>query len=246
MASQSGQQFQEQIEAPFFAYWLHGKGTRPDFEVKSFQSGSWTWKSYKHWPPAEARATDLYLQADGSLSFTPPTEAAMKCRDYVSDPANPVPFRQRPMSGTYLSPDWQWWEAADQRFLGGRPDVLSYVGKPLTQNVTVTGSVVAQLKAATSGTDSDFVVKLIDVFPDDYVNNPEQPQPGDYARSLNGYQLPIAMDVRRGRYLASDTVPQTAGARTRSPPGTSPCATMTMCSSKATGSWCRSSRPGSR
>jgi putative CocE/NonD family hydrolase len=132
----------------------------------------------------------------------------MKCRDYVSDPANPVPFRQRPMSGTYLSPDWQWWEAADQRFLGGRPDMLSYVGKPLTQNVTVTGSILAQLKAATSGTDSDFVVKLIDVFPDDYVKNPEQPQPGDYARSLNGYQLPVAMDVRRGRYLASDTMPQ--------------------------------------
>ena len=95
---QSGQQFQEQIEAPFFAYWLHGKGTRPDFGVKSFQSGSWTWKSYNSWPPSEARATDLYLRADGSLSFTPPTDAAMKCRDYLSDPANPVPFRQRPMS----------------------------------------------------------------------------------------------------------------------------------------------------
>jgi putative CocE/NonD family hydrolase len=204
---QSGQQFQEQIEAPFFAYWLHGKGKRPDAGVKSFQSGSWTWHDYKSWPVAGTKPTDLFLHADGSLSFTAPA-AGEACRDYVSDPANPVPFRQRPMAGTYLSPDWQWWEAADQRFLGGRPDVLSYMSVPLTENLTVTGTVAAKLMAATSGTDSDFVVKLIDVFPDNYAKPPEQPQPGDYARSLNGYQLPIAMDVRRGRFLASDTAPR--------------------------------------
>ncbi|CAN5769445.1 CocE/NonD family hydrolase [soil metagenome] len=204
---QSGEQFLENVEAPFFAYWLHGKGKRPEAGVKSFQSGSWTWHDYKSWPVAGARATDLFLRADGSLSFTAPA-AGEACRDYLSDPANPVPFRQRPMSGTYLSPDWQWWEAADQRFLGGRPDVLSYMSAPLTENLTVTGTVAAKLMASTSGTDSDFVVKLIDVFPDNYVKPPEQPEPGDYARSLNGYQLPIAMDVRRGRFLASDTAPQ--------------------------------------
>ena len=204
---ESGQQFQEKIEAPFFAYWLHGRGTRPDAGVKSFQSGSWTWHDYKSWPPAGATVTALFLRADGSLSFTAPA-AGEGCRDYVSDPANPVPFRQRPMSGTYLSPDWQWWEAADQRFLGGRPDVLSYMSEPLSANITVTGSVAAKLMASTSGTDSDFVVKLIDVFPDNYVKNPDQLAPGDYAKSLNGYQLPIAMDVRRGRFLASDTAPQ--------------------------------------
>ncbi len=204
---ESGQQFQEKIEAPFFAYWLHGKGTRPDTGVKSFQSGSWTWHDYKSWPPAGATVTALFLRADGSLSFTAPA-AGEGCRDYVSDPANPVPFRQRPMSGTYLSPDWQWWEAADQRFLGGRPDVLSYMSEPLSANITVTGSIAAKLMASTSGTDSDFVVKLIDVFPDNYVKNPDQLAPGDYAKSLDGYQLPIAMDVRRGRFLASDTAPQ--------------------------------------
>jgi len=175
--------------------------------VKSFQSGSWTWHSYKSWPPAEAKKTDLYLHADGTLSFSAPA-AGEGCRDYVSDPANPVPFRQRPMSGTYLSPDWRWWEAADQRFLGGRPDVLSYVSAPLSDNLTITGSVAARLMAATSGTDGDFVVKLIDVYPDDEVKSHPPLQPGDYAKSLNGYQLPIAMDVRRGRFLASDTVPQ--------------------------------------
>jgi putative CocE/NonD family hydrolase len=149
----------------------------------------------------------MFLHADGSLSFNAPA-AGEACRDYVSDPANPVPFRQRPMSGTYLSPDWQWWEAADQRFLGGRPDVLSYISAPLIKDLTVTGTVAAQLMASTSGTDSDFVVKLIDVFPDNYVKQPEQLEPGDYAKSLNGYQLPIAMDVRRGRFLASDTDPR--------------------------------------
>ena len=203
----SGQQFQEQIEAPFFAYWLHGKGEKPGSGVKSFQSGSWTWHKYKSWPPAEAKKSDLYLHADGTLSFTAPA-AGEGCRDYVSDPANPVPFRQRPMSGTYLSPDWRWWEAADQRFLGGRPDVLSYSSAPLDHDVTVTGSVAATLMASTSGTDSDFVVKLIDVYPDDAAKAPDQIQPGDYAKSLNGYELPIAMDVRRGRFLASDTAPQ--------------------------------------
>jgi len=203
----SGQQFLEQIEAPFFAYWLHGKGKRPEGGVKSFQSGSWTWKAYKSWPAPGATAKDLFLHADGSLSFTAPA-AGEACRDYVSDPANPVPFRQRPMSGTYLSPDWRWWEAADQRFLGGRPDVLSYMTAPLAEDLTVTGTVAAKLMASTSGTDSDFVVKLIDVFPDNYAKPPEQLQVGDYAKSLNGYQLPIAMDVRRGRFLASDTTPQ--------------------------------------
>jgi len=203
----SGPQFQEQIQAPFFAYWLHGIGPRPTSGVKSFQSGSWTWKSYPGWPVPGAKATDLYLHADGSLSFTAPA-ASEGCRDYVSDPANPVPFRPRPMSGTYLSPDWSWWEAADQRFLQGRPDVLSYTSAPLDADLTVTGSVLADLAAATSGTDSDFVVKRIDVYPEDAAKAPEHPKPGNYAKSLNGYQLPIAMDVRRGRFLASDTTPQ--------------------------------------
>ncbi|PMZ81857.1 CocE/NonD family hydrolase C-terminal non-catalytic domain-containing protein, partial [Pseudomonas sp. FW215-T2] len=91
--------------------------------------------------------------------------------------ANPVPFRPRPMSGTYLSPDWSWWEAADQRFLQGRPDVLSYTSAPLDADLTVTGSVLADLAAATSGTDSDFVVKRIDVYPEDAAKAPEHPKP---------------------------------------------------------------------
>jgi putative CocE/NonD family hydrolase len=201
-------QFLEDVQAPFFRYWLHGKGEKPDTGVKSFQSGSWTWKHYAAWPPAGAKPTDLYLLADGTLSFTPPGAAGAGCRTYVSDPANPVPFRPRPISATYPRPEWTWWEAEDQRFVDHRPDVLSWLSAPLTRDVTITGPVEARLFAGTTGTDSDLVVKLIDVLPDDYEKAPENPKLGDYTRSLNGYELPIAMEVKRGRFLASETDPR--------------------------------------
>ena len=206
---ETAREFRENIEAPFFRYYLHGKGEKPVWRVTTFESGSNTWHSYNEWPPPEARPTNLYLHSDGSLSFTAPTtaEAAPAYREYVSDPANPVPYRARPISPTYPGGDWRTWEVADQRFVAGRPDVLTFVSVPLEHDLVVTGPVSAALFASTSGTDSDFVVKLIDVFPDGAQKNgwdPEEgPQPGEYAHSLNGYQLPIAMEVRRGRYLAS-------------------------------------------
>ncbi|MCW3835184.1 CocE/NonD family hydrolase [Sphingomonas canadensis] len=195
----SGTSFREEVEAPFFAYWLHGKGARPDYEVKSFQSGSWTWKTYAKWPLPQAHAERLTLRANGSLTFGAPA-GLEGCREFVSDPANPVPFRPRPISPTYPRPEWQWWEAEDQRFVDGRPDVLTWVGDPLTEDLTVTGAIAARLMASTSGTDSDFIVKLIDVFPDGYTRDVEDAL-GGYTRQLNGYQLPVAMEVRRGRYL---------------------------------------------
>jgi len=199
--AESGTEFMRDIEAPFFAYWLHGKGSRPTGEARSFQSGSWAWKSYAKWPAPGATATNLYLQPDGSLSFTAPADAG-QCRAYVSDPANPVPFRERPISRTYPSLEWRWWEAADQRFVDHRPDVLSYATAPLDTDLTVTGDISATLMASTSGTDSDFVVKLIDVLPEEY-EPVTSGALGAYPRTLNGYQFPIAMEVRRGRYLQS-------------------------------------------
>ena len=196
----SGTAFRRDIEAPFFAHWLHGRGRAPDFEARMFQSGSWAWKSYAKWPPAAAVPTALFLRADGTLSFDAPGGAGA-CREYVSDPAKPVPFRQRPISPTYPSLEWRWWEAADQRFVEDRPDVLSWTSAPLQADLTVTGSIAATLMASTSGTDSDFVVKLIDVYPDDAEPAPPPTALGNYARSRNGYRLPIAMEVRRGRWL---------------------------------------------
>ncbi len=201
----SSRQFLDEVQAPFFAWWLHGKGAKPAYEVRSFQSGSWAWKSYAQWPPANARSVDLYLAPDGSLSLNKP--AGEGCRDYVSDPAKPVPYRPRPISATYPRPEWSWWEAEDQRFVDGRPDVLTWASAPLPADLTVTGSIAAELMASTTGTDADFVVKLIDVLPDDYEPAPTGPL-GAYTRSLNGYQLPVAMEVRRGRYLLSDIRPQ--------------------------------------
>ena len=149
----------------------------------------------------------MYLHADGTLSFTPPTKSAKAYREYVSDPANPVPYRQRPISPTYPAGDWRTWEVADQRFVDERTDVLSYVSEPLDKDLVITGPLAASLFASTSGTDSDFVVKLIDIYPQDAQKNAwnpdEGPKPGQYAQSLNGYELPVAMEVRRGRYLSS-------------------------------------------
>ena len=203
----TGVEFREQIQTPFFRYWLHGTGPKPDYRARILQSGSNVWKNYANWPPKGTTATSLYLRADGSLSFdAPPSGEA--CRDYISDPANPVPNRERPISPTYPRPEWRWWEAADQRFVDHRPDVLSYISAPLTEDLTVTGALAAELQASTSGTDSDFIVKLIDVLPDTQVQFDQRAPLGAYPRQLNGYQWPIAMEVRRGRFLASDTKPQ--------------------------------------
>jgi uncharacterized protein len=186
--SETSREFRERIEAPFFRYFLHGQGDRPQWTVKSFQTGSNTWHDYDAWPPLQARAAKLYLHADGSASFDPPTEHAGSAafREYVSDPAHPVPYRERPISPIGPGGAWADWQASDQRFLQQREDVLTYITGPLDHPVTLTGNVSAELSASTSGTDSDFVVKLIDVMPEQ-----------------GGYEWPVAMEVRRGRYNAS-------------------------------------------
>jgi hypothetical protein len=202
-------EFREQIEAPWFRYWLHGKGDKFPWEASTFQTGSNSWKTYARWPP-QAATTKLYLQANGSLTFDAPKGDGFV--QYVSDPAHPVPYRQRPISPTYPAGDWRRWEVADQRFVDGRPDVATWVSATLTSDLTVTGELVATLFASTTGTDSDFVVKLIDVYPENAQPNKWDsnagPAPGEYAQSLNGYQLPIAMEVRRGRYNKSYERPQ--------------------------------------
>jgi len=205
---ETAREFRENIEAPFFRYYLHGEGEKPKWKASIFESGSNEWRTYTEWPPKESRATSLYLRSDGTLSFSKPTASAHAAyREYVSDPANPVPYRARPISPTYPAGDWRTWEAADQRFVDDRPDVLSYETAPLDHDVRVAGQVAADLFASTSGTDADFIVKLIDVYPENAQPNAWDadagPAPGQYARSMNGYELPVAMEVRRGRYNES-------------------------------------------
>ena len=210
---ETSREFRENIEAPFFRYYLHGKGEKPAWQASTFQSGSNSWHTYAIWPPKEEKPTNLYCHADGTLSFTAPAASETQSyREYVSDPANPVPYRQRPISPTYPGADWRTWEVADQRFVDNRPDVLTFVSAPLDHDVTITGPLAADLFASTSGSDSDFIVKLIDKFPENAQKNTwdpdEGPKAGQYAESLNGYELPIAMEVRRGRYLVSYEKPQ--------------------------------------
>jgi len=202
-------EFRQNIQAPFFRHYLHGQGDKPAWKTTTFQSGSNVWRTYNDWPPKQSKPTNLYLHADGTLSFTAPAAGVPEYRQYLSDPANPVPYRARPISPTYPDPEWRFWEVADQRFVDHRPDVLTFVSEPLDRDVVVTGEIAATLYASTSGTDSDFIVKLIDQYPESGQNSAiDSKSDGSYANSMNGYQLPIAMEVRRGRYLHSYEHPE--------------------------------------
>lgn len=197
----TGDQFRAQIEAPFFAHYLKDEGSFDLQDTAAFQTGTNRWMRYRHWPPKDGISErSLYLDADGSLSFTQPTgEDAASFTTYVSDPANPVPYRKRPIEATYAptGSHWYTWLAQDQRFLGKRQDIASWTTPALDHNVTVSGDVVADLFASTSGTDSDWIVKLIDVYPDDPVLG-----------KMSGAQLMIVDEIFRGRYRKSYEHPE--------------------------------------
>jgi putative CocE/NonD family hydrolase len=192
--------YRESIQAPWFAYWLKGKGDGRFPEATTFRTGSNSWKTYNQWPPRASTPSPLYFLPAGRLGFEPPREAGSAAYDsYISDPAHPVPYRSRPIEQTYgPGSRWRTWLTEDQRFVHLRPDVLSWVTEPLQEDVTIAGTVVAHLFAATSGTDSDWIVKLIDVYPDQF---PQQ-------RSMGGYQLMVANEVFRARFRKSFEKPE--------------------------------------
>ncbi len=194
--------FRQKIEAPWFAYWLKDKGALPLKEALLFQTGSDTWTSFDAWPPREARARNLYFREDGKLSFDAPEASAADAVDsYESDPAHPVPYRNRPVDMTYPQDhpgSWYTWLVQDQRFVDQRPDVLTWQTEDLTEDVTLAGQVTAKLFASTTGSDSDWIVKLIDVYPQRF--------PQDL--KLAGYELMIADEIFRGRYRNSFEKPE--------------------------------------
>jgi putative CocE/NonD family hydrolase len=198
--SATGKFFREKVQAPWFAHFLKDKGPLAQPEALVFQTGSNQWVSHEQWPPLRrTTARNLYFHPEGRLAFEPPPAGpAPQSDSYVSDPANPVPYRPRPVPPTYPGPEWRVWLVQDQRFVHRRPDVLSWETEPLEEDLVVAGDVLAQLFAATTGTDSDWVVKLIDVYPEDY---PED-------TSLGGYQLMIANEVFRGRFRKSFEKPE--------------------------------------
>ncbi len=179
------------VLAPFLAHYL--KSDQPAMDVAPvtmFQSGRNEWQKLQSWPTAAAAGTPLYLKPGGALGFQAAGGAATTA-DYISDPAAPVSYRVRPTLPTYASGStWKQWLVDDQRAVSGRPDVLTFTTDTLTTPTTIAGVPEVNLTASTSGTDSDWVVKLIDVYPDVY--------PGD--KAMAGYQLSVAMDIFRGRY----------------------------------------------
>ncbi len=192
--------FQEEIERKWFAYHLKGKGDGKFADITSFQTGSNTWKAYDKWTQDQAVSKNLYFQNNGKLSFDKPTDVAETAFDgFISDPANPVPYRQRPIEQTYgRGSRWRTWMSEDQRFVQGRTDVLTWETDILDKDITITGNVMAHLFASTSQSDADWAVKLIDVYPEDYAK--------DF--TMAGYQQIVTADILRGRYRNSFEKPE--------------------------------------
>jgi len=218
----TGDEFRRDIQAPFFAFYLKDQPGFSLANTATFQTGSDRWMHYDQWPPKNVTAHDLYLGSGGTLSFARPSDPAA-FTSYVSDPANPVPYRRQPVESTYgPQSHWYTWLVQDQRFVQDRPDVASWETPPLDHDLTVTGNVVADLFASTSGTDADWVVKLIDVFPTASSQDPAAkdplcpiactrivpvaglPTPVD----PSGYELMIADEIFRGRYRTSFSHPE--------------------------------------
>ena len=192
----TGEYFRDSVQAAFFAHYLKDRPLDLP-EALTFEAGANRWMRSDAWPPRTSRARDLYFASAGRLSFErPPLERAPAAFDsYVSDPAHPVPYRARPIEPTYYpkGSGWYTWLLQDQRFVQGRPDVLSWETESLAEDVVVRGDIVAHLFAATTGSDADWIVKLIDVYPEDHPTDPK----------LGGYELMVANDVFRGRYRNS-------------------------------------------
>ncbi len=202
-AAPTAWQFREKIQRPFFAHHLKGRSLdlEPAFrsggpaaakmpEVLSFRTGANAWKTYDRWPPRSVRSRSLYVKTGNRLSFEAPAagESAREFDEYLSDPAKPVPYYPRPIAPLYSNRQWSEWLVQDQRFVHLRPDVLSYESEPMTEDLDVVGPVLARLFASTTGSDGDWIVKLIDVYPE----GPDEP--------LAGYQLLIADEVFRARF----------------------------------------------
>ena len=198
--SDTGTWFRQNVLRPFLDRCLKDDAPKTEIApVTAFETGVNRWQSLPAWPAAPA-TKPLYLEAGLKLGFTAPTSSEPAFDEYVSDPAKPVPYRARPSQPIgYDAPmTWAQWLVDDQREASGRPDVLVFTTDVLTSPVHISGQPIANLVASTSGTDSDWVVKLIDVYPDEVASQP----------NLGGYQLPIAMDIFRGRYRESFANPK--------------------------------------
>jgi hypothetical protein len=194
----TGPYYREKIEFAFFSHYL--KGTDMDLQpINAFETGSNQWKTYKTWPPKEAEDKNLYLLPGGKLSFDAPSEARDTYDEFVSDPAKPVPF----YGDITLGMQREYMDG-DQRFASRRPDVLTYQTDVLDHDVTLAGNIWADLKVAITGTDADWVVKVIDVYPDSTRNN-QYTAKGTF---MSAYQQMVRSEEMRGKYRNDISKPE--------------------------------------
>jgi uncharacterized protein len=189
--AKTGEYFRHQLELPFFRRYLKDDTNSALAEATLFETGSDEWRRFSAWPPTNASLRTLYFRPGGALSFDQPTEGTDAFDEYVSDPAKPVPYTSQPSTSYPRA-----FPIEDQRFVRSRTDVLVYQTEPLNEDLTLAGPVSATLHVSTSGTDADWVVKLIDVYPGDYPN--PDPNPADV--KMGGYQQLVRGDVFRGRF----------------------------------------------
>ena len=198
--SKTSAYYRENIEFPFFEFHLKGVGEFKHPEAWVFETGTNQWRKHDAWPPKSAKSRSLYLRGKGQLSWAKPEgEQAESYDEYVSDPAKPVPYLNRTVIG--MSPEYM---VADQRSAGRRPDVLVYETEVLDEEVTIAGPIKVDLHISTTGTDADWIVKLIDVYPDDY----DGPNPNQAATPMGGYQQLVRGDVMRGKFRKSFEKPE--------------------------------------
>jgi len=194
--SMTGEEFRV-LQKKWFDYYLKGTGDGKFAEAYVFQTGSNVWETYSSWPPKQAGIKSLYAGPDHKAGFTKPsTEGSVS---YTSDPQKPVPYRTLPIEATYgPGSRWRPWQVEDQRFVYTRPDVISFSTDTLQEDMVITGAVNAHLFASTTGTDADWIVKLIDVYPDWDSSNFQ----------LSSYQFPVTMEVFRGKFRKSFSRPE--------------------------------------
>lgn len=200
LGSPTATYFRFEVETGWFRHWLKEEGRLEQPEALVFQTGSNSWKRYRQWPPRDGvAARNLYLHANGKLSFERPKADEATPDSFVSDPADPVPYRERPIKPFLAEGStWSEWLADDQAPFARREDVLSWQTDPLEEDVAIVGDIAARLFASTTGSDADWVVKLIDIYPSD-ASVPE---------ALRGRQVMIANDVFRGRFRKSLSKPE--------------------------------------
>lgn len=204
--SNTAEWYQNNIELPFFNYHLKGKGTlKPQAEATIFFTGENEWRQLASWPPAETKERAIYVQPNGGLTWNKPS-GRNSFSEYISDPAKPVPYTEDVHFTRTVG-----YMTDDQRFAARRPDVLVFQTEVLTEDLTLAGPVTADLKVSITGTDADFVVKLIDVFPDDFRYPTDEAgagRQGGGSYPMGGYQMLVRGEVMRGKFRNSFETPE--------------------------------------